>query len=167
MKEDCKFTALPNTLRKFIVSFYLLVCFSGLGILEQRWVVYEITRTAWSRQINTNPLAFSTAEVFTWTNLTSDRMVFHTSVSDSRFTISYNRKMSFGCHVVSATSAATWWAPPFPLTTHHSPEVLCWHGDVIINIAGNFLGVGAKRGSNIMPTGQAKHDPPTPFLKFI
>lgn len=111
-------------------------------------------------QTNTNPLAFSTAEVFTWTNLTSDRIVFHTSVSDSRFTISYNTKMSFDCHVLSATSAATWWAPPFLLTTHHSPEVLCWHGDVIINIAGNFLGVRAKRGSNIMPRGQEKQDPP-------
>jgi len=45
---------------------------------------------------------------------------------------------------------------PCPLTTHHSPEVLCWHGDVIINIAGHFLGVGAKRGSNIMPRRQVK-----------
>lgn len=94
--------------------------------------------------------------MFTWTNLTSDRIVFHTSVSDSRFTISYNRKKSFDCHVFSAVSAGTWWATPFPLTTHHSPEVLCGHGDVIINIARNFLGVGAKRGSNIMPRRQVR-----------
>lgn len=48
--------------------------------------------------------------------------------------------------------------PPVP-AAYHPPEVLCWHGDVVVNVAGHFLCVGTHWGSHVMPVRRHNSSP--------
>lgn len=81
---------------------------------------------------------FKTAEVFTWTSRTSDKIVFQISLSDSLFTMSYSamKRMHYKIYFLGHVNM---YYKHVGLSSYHSPEILSWHRHIKVNVARHFL----------------------------